>query len=532
MLKIMLVDDDIPVLEFLAQSIPWEELGMSLCGSCDSAVQALQLSESVAPDILITDIGMPHMNGLELIDRIKQRRPEIKTIILSCHDEFTFAQRAVQLNVDDYILKETIEIEQFVGKLVKLKEQLMRKQAEHRQLESLEHITRQNRHLFKERFIQATLFHPVYATEEWHSQAKSYGIDLERYHYLPVLCMVDRYMENQQRFVSKDNFIYAVENIVHEITGDAGAVFRLTDKALLLLFPMQSKVAGLTSMGKVTQEIQAAMRRYLRLSVTFLRGATITGMNSFRDHVVVMHEGAHDARFYMSEGSMAAFTPIDYTSEDIFGSYVEAFEQMKQAVLSREDGMILQVLDDWFGRIRAKAYAPSIVKEWFLKHLLDVRLKYKSLQHFHTVYSIEVLHQSVLESENLEQLQEIALTVFRQASQVMTFVFQQSQRREIVEAKQYVEKHIDQKINLKRVADHLHLNMSYFSRLFKKETGENFVEYVTRTKMEKAKELIDQTDLTVEALAETLGYDNKSYFLKCFKQFHGMTPSEYAGICS
>ena len=102
-----------------------------------------------------------------------------------------------------------------------------------------------------------------------------------------------------------------------------------------------------------------------------------------------------------------------------------------------------------------------------------------------------------------------------------------SQRKEVIEAYQFVADRMDQRIGLDDVADYLHLNASYFSRLFKKETGETFIEYVIRTKMQRAKELLDQTALSIVAICEQLGYDNPSYFNKLFKGCYGLTPTEY-----
>ena len=159
---------------------------------------------------------------------------------------------------------------------------------------------------------------------------------------------------------------------------------------------------------------------------------------------------------------------------------------------------------------------------------MDLQLKFKSLQHFRSDYTLEVLHQSVLSAESLDQLLEMVASVLRSTFPVMDQVNQQHQRKEITEAQLYVIRSLGRRVSQEEVSDYLHLNPSYFSRLYKKETGETFMEFTTRTKMEKAKELIDQTSSTVEELAEKLGYENKSYFLKCFKAFTGFTPSEYA----
>ncbi|QGS69960.1 AraC family transcriptional regulator [Oceanobacillus sp. 143] len=100
-------------------------------------------------------------------------------------------------------------------------------------------------------------------------------------------------------------------------------------------------------------------------------------------------------------------------------------------------------------------------------------------------------------------------------------------RNEVIEAQKYVLSNLDRKITLKNVAEFLHLNSSYFSRLYKQETNENFIDFVNKSKMEKAKELIDSSNVTIENISEMLGFDSKSYFIRTFKKYLGMSPTEY-----
>ena len=97
----MLVDDNYPILTYLAENIPWDDLGMTVIGTFENGLKALEQAKRTVPDILITDIGMPVMNGLELIENVQKLNPELLSLIISCHDEFTYAQKAIQLKVGD-----------------------------------------------------------------------------------------------------------------------------------------------------------------------------------------------------------------------------------------------------------------------------------------------------------------------------------------------------------------------------------------------------------------------------------------------
>jgi two-component system response regulator YesN len=198
-------------------------------------------------------------------------------------------------------------------------------------------------------------------------------------------------------------------------------------------------------------------------------------------------------------------------------------------VLEENQAGAKQAAGRWFDRVRKERYDPGVVKDWTLKMMIDLQLKLKSLQYFQTNYAQEVVHKRVAGIETLSELEQWFVAFLNESIAAVGEIHRGPQKREVMEAVKYIEKNLSQRISLEEVSDYLHLSPSYFSRLFKKETGEGFVEFVTRQKVGKAKELLVQTDKTVDEISYSLGYENKSYFLKIFKQYTGATPSEYAG---
>lgn len=534
MLNVMLVDDDYPVLEFLRKAVPWESLHMRVQGVYENGVKALEAAKQSPPDILITDIGMPYMNGLELIERVREYCPRLKVAILSCHNEFVYAQQSVKLNVNDYILKETIEIESMIQMLREFAEQLEDMQIASRKVERLQQIAKESRSAIRSQFFNNFLYHPILFTEQMTERALEHGIRLDRYAYVPVICCIDQLADTRKRFVSMDSLFFAIENVIEEVIWEPEGmvIFRPSPERLLLLFPIHKDRESAYSPRKIEETLQAIKRsllQYLRVRVTFLIGQHGQDIRSLRERMLELEEHAEEARFYAGSGATASYSQMTYATEDLFTHYAAALEELKQVVLEQAADRVESVSGYWTEWVISKRYHPRMVKEWFLKIMLDLQLKFKSLQNFQSDYSLEVLHQSVLEAETIEQLREMMMVFLQRMFPMMEHIYKQPQRKEIVDAQLYVLRSLHRRVTQEEVAEHLHLNPSYLSRLFKRETGENFVEFVTRAKMEKAKELMDQTDSTVEELAELLGYENKSYFLKCFKSYSGLTPSEYAG---
>ncbi len=157
MFKVIIADDHVPVLNYLSSSIPWESLELELVATCADGEEALEACNLYQPDILITDIGMPIMNGLEVIQKACAANPQLKTVILSCHEDFQYAQRAVQLEVSDYVLKESLRIEQLITILNKLRTKLIEEQSAKRDQQQLQDVIKLNSSAIRTTFLRSLI---------------------------------------------------------------------------------------------------------------------------------------------------------------------------------------------------------------------------------------------------------------------------------------------------------------------------------------------------------------------------------------
>ncbi|AIQ42812.1 response regulator [Paenibacillus sp. FSL R7-0297] len=165
--KVVLADDHYPVLEYLSASIPWDTLGLELSASCSDGKQAWEACQLHQPDILLTDIGMPAMDGLELIRKAREVNPQLQAIILSCHGEFEYAQQAVKLNVAEYILKESLQIDQVISVLTEAVSRLEIRMISQNNYLQMQKLVSQNHSAIRTRFIRMFLEQPVWDEAEW-----------------------------------------------------------------------------------------------------------------------------------------------------------------------------------------------------------------------------------------------------------------------------------------------------------------------------------------------------------------------------
>ncbi|WP_159888538.1 helix-turn-helix domain-containing protein [Paenibacillus puerhi] len=530
MYKVILADDYKSVLEYLTAKIPWQELGLELVAVCSDGEEALEACRRTQPDILITDIGMPLMNGLDLIEAARQDNPGLKTVILSCHEDFQYAQRAVKLSVNDYILKETLRIEQLLDILHKLTLQLKEEHAALRSRQQLQDVVFQSRSSLRTSFIRSLIDQPVWNEAEWTEKAAAFGLRMEEgFSYLPVLGVLDRFPDLEARFGGGHHLQYVVENALNEsVNIENSAVFAYSERYYYLLYPYP-KTLKINRSDQIMDElrlIQKSMRRYLKIGISFYTADISPSVAHLKKQLIsLLNERTF--RFYSGEHALLKLRPMDISKEDLFVHYAAALNDFRTCMLEVSANPIKETLAQWMEHIARHKYPMDSVRSWMLKLVTDMELKYTVMQHFLTNYSSELLQHHIYTIDTLEHLGDWLYHFLMEKRKSYQEHHEHAKRKEIAAAQRYVMMHLHEKISMEETALRLQMNPTHFSRIFKKETGETFVEFVTRCKMERAQELLDQSDQRVEQISEGLGYDNMSYFFKLFRQFSGMSPTEY-----
>jgi two-component system response regulator YesN len=530
MYKVMLVDDDIPVLEYFEKAVPWASLGLQLEGVYDSSKKALEAAMISMPDILITDIGMPEIDGLELVKRLKTKSSGLKVLIASCHNEFAYAQQALKLNVHEYLLKETISVESITQVLQSLIQELETQNAILQQTERLKQFENQHRSVIKVKLLRELLYAPLWDYRDWIHQCMQHGFDLRHDSIIPVLCHVDRYSDIIRKLrLNDETFAFAIDNVASEFlhSKGSGVFLPLDSKTAVLLFPVSSSlhINAFEMVKEQLHGIQAAIAHHLKSSTSYFVGNKMNNSQLRSGLTELLVE--RDKHFYDKDGMIRSVNKEPFATEDLFIHYAEAEQELKRHLVNDNSSELKEVLKKWIAFMIHKRYHPSTVKEWVLKLMLDILIKLRTLKHYNSSYSEEVVHQKISQMDSIYHLEDWLLNYMEHITFPMNF--SSIQNSIIVKAQNYVAHHMEEKISMETVAGHLHLNPSYFSRTYKQDTGEGFIKYVTRVKMQAACMLLDSTNKTIEEISDQLGYENTSYFNKCFKNVLQISPTEYRG---
>ncbi|MGG3309438.1 helix-turn-helix domain-containing protein [Paenibacillus lautus] len=528
-LTAILVDDDYPVVRYLSQSIAWRELGVELIGCYSNGLEAWEDAQLKQPDIIITDIGMPKMNGLEMLEKFNSVNPLFRAVILSCHNEFQYAQQAMKLKVSDYILKESLDVEQLQQQLHNIAIDLSKEK--HKAAEVMMYMQKEslNRSALKDQLLKDTLYQLSWTKEAWIKHARLNGVDLQARYYLPFVVSIDRMPEvSRTRKMNDYTIAFAVENVLQEVLDSMhrSVIFHYSNKELVVFICCEDPVKEQQILYYSLQRAITAMKQYLKISVTCLLGREAAAPEELRLILMPMlKEWSH--RFYLEESSICRYEKASFTSGDMYGEYAVFFSRINDMLALNRPEHVEEIVKEWAAWVETNRFPPADVKEWVLQLLMDLQMKTKVTLQVQDSITEEKLYDAINDIHSMEHLRSWIMAYLTELSRRLSVLSIRSKRSEIIQAQKYVIQHVTEKLTLEEMAGYLNLNSSYFSRLFKRETNQNFIEYVNMVKLQKAKQLLQQSNKTVEEISDYLGYANKSYFIKLFKREIGMTPSEF-----
>ncbi len=507
MLSILIVDDE-PVIRFgIKASVDWEKEGFRVVGDYANGAEALAHLKQERVDIVITDIKMPVMDGLTLSRQALALDPHIKIILVSSYNDFEYVHQGLKLGVADYILKHTLEPEELLGAAQKCAALITEEiKLENRLVDASEHMharlrTRYAREM-KRYLAGKTDALPPGGYPQWLEGAHAavcvrlIGVrKLEETHgFLYSSIMVEQCMETFGRLMP-DSIALPTEACEWFALIPADSNLDAARKQLRELY---GQLAGET--GAALAFGWAVGAGTAHIPVGFENSKKACGRAFF--------EGAG---VYLADDVPAAAPRTDCHLPG----------QLPNPLALSEDRfaeIVLACQAAW----RHGGISPSALKEEACRALT---LLYK-----HTVDSFALVEafEQVFEAESLADLCDRLLEQFAGLGRQMNARPEPQELRNPVEkALAYIQAHYLEAVTLQQVADHVHVSKNYFSILFKKIMGQNFIDYLIDLRIQKAQEMLAQSELRVYEVAEQAGFNDVKYFSKLFKKMTGLSPIDY-----
>lgn len=543
MIELLLVDDEPYVTESLARTIPWAEIGVKQVHQAASGAEALQIMEQQAIDIMVTDISMPGMTGLQLIEAVGEKWPNIRSILLTGYSDFQYAKKAIQLQAFDYILK-PVSDDEFIKSVSGAIESLKDEWEAHDRYHLLLYNRKADYSVLRANLMHELLLGRVLSERTLAIKLKEYEISFQPDAEAAMLLIQlgKHYAAMDHHSVSLME--YAIGNIAEELFKEQFHVWfcKAPHDCLILLVELKPAVQqGLEQMANyeaarqqvlkaVIANFQISVSNYLKGEISLIVTEWFTfpeGMTAaYRSGLSSMYLARHD------ESSSVLFLDDRQHQETMSIKSLECLYRpptLIHLLESKQWDTARQKIADVFRDMENARFSSEHLYEVFLSITnAFMYIAHKSGQFISKIdqYALDpLLTQSIIVS--FDKLKEWAFDMLDKLQKELSESDQNTKSYIIKQVHELVGNHSGHELSVKTIADHVYLHPVYLSKIYKAETGEGLGDYIIRMRMERALYLLKNTNKKIYEITSELGYQNPQYFSKMFKKHYHMTPNEF-----
>ncbi|WP_186423166.1 response regulator transcription factor [Lacrimispora celerecrescens] len=529
MYRIMIVDDEPLILAGVSSLLNWEEHQCKIVRKVTNGRQALAQMEALRPDIVITDIGMPVMDGISFMKASVERGYVASFILLSNLEEFTLVKEALRLGAVDYLVKLELDEKALLAALERAKD---RCNLTHRRIGLMEggEVTADER-------IQNYFRHILVCETDAHLDERLSLMIRERYPVLLLMVIQFNYKHEgfSEMFTMADQkrIITFAENIIHEMVKgffDRCCLLKKEQKDFILVLSLEEMNDYKKSVEAMSIKFCKVIRDYFDIPVSITVSRPVREAEGVQD---LLYQAMSTMNETYDNGSSTVVCYLENCKENFFHSSSFNVNFLKKELT----GIIRQNDRDSFSNImnqiiqlfaqckpsRSQAVNACSKLYYYITFLLEERED----QRF--PYILDVAGQ-------LSRLSDLSAVIawlerFRDQVAVALETYKESRKDKYIElVQEYIREHYREKITLNQMSALLNISQGHLSSVFKKQTGKNFSDYVSEVKIEKAKELIGTYQYMMYEISDMLGFDTQYYFSTVFKKITGHTPKEYESI--
>lgn len=511
-MRIMIIDDEVIIRTGLCTVIDWKELGMDLLPPAASAEEALERIPTEKPHIVLTDIRMPGMDGIELSKEIKKLLPDTEIIILTGYDDFTYAQQALREGVTDYLLK-TSGPEEIIQAALKSKQKIISNWEAMRQ--ETEQTAALRSQMLEQLLIgQIDAITSAFPILNWFEQK---GLSVKPSSQLQSLQVVHVTASGWGNHHLASLLLGATENMLSELLP---GVTLIKQDRIVLVTKANGEFSGKSSMQRTCDRIQET----LKCTVFAAVGRSVESY----EQLYLSNDEAEELFLYRGILRDSGVYVYDEIRDRVGGRVVcsEKEEAELAAILMNNNATRLR---HFVNRIVHEAMTdPQTTPQTLRAFLQSVIIAgHRWLERARGDRNLEAVPPA---ADLLETGPHPEDEVFKLLTSIMGAFhdFIAAHRHSyIYKAIAYIRHHLDQNVTLQQVAKFVHLNPNHFSEVFKRETGQSYTEFVTRERMELAAHILKTSDMKISEIAGKVGYEDIKYFGQQFKKYTGQTPSEF-----
>lgn len=534
MLKVFLVEDESIMREGLRDSIPWQQYGYEYVGEASDGEMALPLVRKYMPDVVITDIKMPFMDGLALSEIITKEFPNIKVIIISGYDDFEYARRAIRVGVEQYLLK-PITRSAMQKVLLEVREKIENEQSQKNYIEMFKAENHEYEQFTRHNFFEK-VFEGKLSAQEIYEEAKNLSIELNAPCYnLVLFSIADRqktveamsmtaseYIENIQRsfpiYSEYTVFRWNINTYGVLIAGEEGEMESLLDRVISHLKRFlndadKDLIEWYAAVGTPVNRLSFLSECYKEVNKIFSFRFLLPNVNILTKDIISQFSSDY------SQGSNYKTMDISKVDAEIIKGFLTKGDKDEAA------DFVNNYLNNLTDPMRSLIFRNYLVLNVRFTVLAFVESLGKNQDEFLEIAKINEIDEKQL---NVQDLRAYMLNLILAAIEMRDEQSDSQGKNVLEKALKYIDDNFaSDSLSLNEVASAVDVSPNYFSGLFSAEMEQTFVEYVTEKRMEKAKKLLKTTNKQTRDISLEVGYKDSHYFSFVFKKTQGITPREY-----
>ncbi|GGO05277.1 response regulator transcription factor [Saccharibacillus kuerlensis] len=502
MYKVFLVDDEPFIIDGLYDIMDWNSLGLEVVGNALDGREALGALRDISADVLLTDISMPEMNGLELIRKVREFQPNLKVIVLSGFNEFNYLKEGMKLGIENYLLK-PINVEELEATLANVTEKLSRAEREKR-------FDAFGTRIIRDNVLHRWLTEQISQTE-FAERAGLMGLEF-RHPQLAVLML--RSVRDGDTLTDRAEEALRDEPeciVFRDIDGDVAVIVQLTDK--------DGRDRLLQIAHKLEQRIG---EEGLRIGSGSSGLLPQHGPASRMEAKKALEYALVDPKSRIFEYKLQAAASMPETTSSAKANLGREYARL---ILSRDrEELKRRIGEDLTLLSRTEGITPEELQNIALGVCADFRAVLREFKHEEDGEPLLRMLDRIRAASHMEELIE---AVRRAAEETVGMLSRDTRSPVVQQILGHIADHYGEELSLKMLGSQYHIHPVYLGQLFHKETGETFTDYLNKYRIERAKEKLRTTSLKVQDISRSVGYWETGYFYKQFRKHVGISPTEY-----
>lgn len=497
--KVLIIDDEFIMRQGIKHMLDWEKEGFQIVGEATNGQEGLELIEKMRPDIVLADIVMPVLDGIEFSKKVSQRYPDIQLIILSSYDKFEYVKATLLNGAADYILKPTLNPQILLKTLNKVVRNipglLLEKDHEMSPASQIERYISGYQERINETILAKTLPYTLYRLA---------GINLK------VLC--DNYKSAMGR-------VFRMLEEFFEAQQDYETVMMLLEEEILCIaFNYRIKEDK-----RVLKDIEscAVQIKGMYEQAFVVTGQSFSSVQDIRDNYEMQIRPYVNQKFYYPEQCFLMTELAEAGKKENRFAYEEYAYGLMHRQYKKALGLFREYAEEIL-RCKVEEYRlKNLIKNLLYNYLIEIERYEVPAEELKKKFFV-----MIEQSGDVFRFREILEQIFLELQWICEEKTEIEDKR-IIQIKEYIEEHYAQDLAMSDLVDTFGFSYHYLSSYFNRQTKEGFSEYLNKVRIEKSRELLMQTDMTIAEVSNAVGYGDQSYFCRVFKKHIGQTPSAY-----